>query len=101
MKYVLVAAYNNLYNAFMPPQPINEMTDEDIIESNRRAVLAGKIPAEEAKKLTIVKIGYFDDKTGAVTVIQPEELCTLASFLPREQKQVVQEVKEDVTISNN
>ena len=95
MKYVLVAALNRLFNAFLPPQAINEMTDDDIIESNRRAVLNGQIPKEQAEKLVIYKVGTFDDSIGVIEPIEPQLLCNLASFLPR-KVQVAEEVKKDV-----
>ena len=95
MKYVIVAAFNSLFGCFMPPQAINEMTDDDLVESNRRAVLSGKIPPKEAEKLSLVKIGTFDDATGELTPIKPINLCHLGSFIPRETKKEVTEDKDN------
>ena len=41
MKYVLLACLDTRLEAYMPPQAVNDMLDEDIIESNRRAVING------------------------------------------------------------
>ena len=73
------------------------MLDEDIIESNRRAVVSGTIPAEKAQRLILFKVGTFDDKTGK---LEPEfvKLAVLASFLPR--KEVKMEEKTNGTSSS-
>lgn len=90
MKYKIIACFDTNIEAFMPPQAVNDMLDEDIIESNRRAVVNKTIPAEKAEKLILFKIGSFDDKTGK---LEPsfEKLCNLASFV----KKPVEEVKND------
>ena len=84
MTYKVIAAFDKQIQAFMPLQCVNDMPDEDIIESNRRGVLQGKIPAALAINLDIVKIGEFDDKTGELN-IYPDKivLVSLADFLPK------------------
>lgn len=94
MKYKIIACFDTLLEAFMPPQAVNDMLDEDIIESNRRAVIQGTIPADKAERLILFRIGSFDDKTGVLEVSK-EKLCCLASFLPR--KTETTEVKEHGT----
>lgn len=99
MKYKLVAAFNRRIGCFMPVQAINDMLDEDIIESNRRAVLNGTIPEEQAIKLTVHRVGEFDDTTGQITACSPVLLCDLASFIPRKDK--TEEVVKDGEQCNN
>lgn len=84
MKYVLLACLDTRLEAYMPPQAVNDMLDEDIIESNRRAVINGSIPAEKAKRLIVFKIGTFDDVTGKVESCLVR-LCNLRDFVPREE----------------
>lgn len=93
MKYKLISAFDRRINAFMPVQAINDMLDEDIIESNRRAVLGGQIPEAKAQVLTIFRVGEFDDSTGLITTCSPVSLCNLASFIPN--KQIVAEELTD------
>ena len=100
MRYKLVAAFNRKIGAFMPVQAINDMLDEDIIESNRRAVLNGQIPVEQAEKLSVHLVGEFDDTTGVVTSYDPKFLCDLASFITK-QKVVAEEVKTDGREASN
>lgn len=94
MRYVLIAAFNTTFSAFMPPQALNDMLDEDIVESNRRAVLNGQIPEQQAKKLIVYRVGFFDDDSGNIEVCEPVKLCALKDFLPRKAT-VVEEVKVD------
>lgn len=99
MKYKIVVAFDTFLERFMPPQAINDMLDEDIIESNRRAVLNGSIPADKAKNLVIFKLANFDDVSGELTKLdKPVKLCDLAKFLPREK--LITEVKTNVNESN-
>lgn len=93
MKYKLIAAFDRRINAFMPVQAINDMLDEDIVESNRRAVLGGQIPEAKAQVLTVFRVGEFDDSTGVITTCSPVALCNLASFIPK--KEVVAEDVND------
>lgn len=84
MKYVLVSAFDALVEASMPLQCLPEMSDEDIIESHRRAVLQKQIPADKAENLVIFKYGTFNDKTGEIELLdKPEKLVALSQFLPR------------------
>lgn len=76
MKYKLIGCFDTVVEAFMPLQCVNDMLDEDIVESNRRAVLNGTIPADKAKKLVVFKFGTYDDKTGQIEVIEPVKLCS-------------------------
>lgn len=92
MKYVLLACLDTRLEAFMPPQAVNDMLDEDIIESNRRAVINGSIPADKAERLIVFKIGSFDDVSGKVEPCM-ERLCNLRDFVPR--KELVKEVPND------
>lgn len=93
MKYVILACLNTRIEAFMPPQAVNDMLDEDIIESNRRAVLSGTIPADKAKNLIVYKVGTFDDTTGKMeTFAEPVKLVNLRDFVPRKET-VVEEAK--------
>ena len=94
MRYVLIAAFNTTFDAFMPPQALNDLLDEDIVESNRRAVLNGTIPEQQAKKLIVFRIGHFDDESGKIVPCEPVKLCVLKDFLPRKET-VVEEVKVD------
>lgn len=94
MKYKLIGCFDVLVEAFMPLQCVNDMLDEDIIESNRRAVVNGTIPADKARRLIVFKFGTFDDKTGKFEIINPVKLCNLASYLPRNET-VTEEVKTD------
>ena len=81
MKYVIISAFDAVQEASMPLQCIQDMLDEDIIESHRRAVLMKKIPAEIGVNLVIFKYGTFDDKTGVIDLLDyPVKLCALAPF---------------------
>lgn len=95
MKYVILACLDTRLDAFMPPQAVNDMLDEDIIESNRRAVLNGSIPAEKAERLIVYKIGTFDDTTGDIKPAK-QKLCNLRDFVPR-KTEVVEEAKPNGT----
>ena len=87
MKYKIIAAFDKQLGVFMPIQSVNDMPDEDIIESNRRGVVQGKIPAPLAAQLIIFKLGTFDDTTGNFDLLDhPIELVSLADFLPKKVK---------------
>ena len=42
MIYKIIAAFDKQIKAFMPLQCVNDMPDEDIVESNRRGVIQGQ-----------------------------------------------------------
>ena len=93
MIYKLVAAFDKQLKVYMPLQSINDIPEEDIIESNRRGVLQGKIPAPLANQLDIYLLGTFDDKTGFFDLLsEPKFLVSLADFLP---KKVVEPAQGD------
>ena len=84
MKYIVIGVFDALLEAAMPVQCIQPMTDEDIIESHRRAVKLGKIPAEMAVNYVLFKYGEFDDKTGEFDLLdKPLKLVALADFVPK------------------
>ena len=84
MKYVLISAFDALIERSMPIQCMQDVPDEDIIESNRRAVLMKKIPEELAINLVLFKYGTFDDVTGEFDLLEtPKKLVALADFLPK------------------
>ena len=84
MIYKIIAAFDKQIKAFMPLQCVNDMPDEDIVESNRRGVIQGKIPAALAANLDIYQLGSFDDKTGLFEPLkEPYLLVSLADFLPK------------------
>lgn len=100
MKYVLLGAFNNYLNVFMPLQCVNEMTDDDIKESHRRAVLQGKVP-EHPEHIIVFKFGTFEDSTGeAIILDKPVKICALAEFLPRKVNTEVQENVNEARISS-
>lgn len=84
MKYVLLSAFDALLERSMPLQCVQPMTDEDIIESHRRAVLGGSFKQPQIENLVIFKYGYFDDIDGTIEILdKPVKLCALSQFLPR------------------
>lgn len=100
MKYVLVSAFDALLERSMPLQCIAPMTDDDIVESHRRAVLTKQIPADKAENLVIFKYGTFDDATGELDILdKPVKLVALAQFLPR-KTHVKEEVSDGIQQTN-
>lgn len=96
MKYVIIGVFDAVQECAMPIQCIPDMLDEDIVETHRRAVRAGKIPAEVARSAVLYKYGTFDDKTGDIeTLDQPKKLCALAEFIAKT------EVKQEVTANGS
>lgn len=94
MKLTLISAFDALLERSMPLQCIQPMTDEDIIESHRRAVIGGSFKPIQIENLVIFKYGTFDDVTGKIDLLdKPVKLCALNSFLPRKEKVV--EVKDN------
>lgn len=81
MKYIIIGAFDALTECACPIQCVQEMPDEDIVESHRRAVLQGKIPATVGVNLVIYKYGTMDDKTGKIELEDnPVKLCSLGQF---------------------
>lgn len=96
MKYVLLSGFDALLERSMPLQCVQPMTDEDIIESHRRAVLTKSIPADKAENIVIFKYGTFDDVTGSIELLdKPVKLCALSQFLPRNIQVKPDEVVKD------
>lgn len=94
MKYVLVSAFDALLERSMPLQCVQPMTDEDLTESHRRAVLTGAIPANKAENLVLFKYGTFDDVNGEVELLsQPIKLCALSQFLPNQKVIAAEAIK--------
>ncbi len=62
---------------------VPDITEEDIIEENRRAVIEGKIPAVVAANSQLFYYGKFDDVNGSFDLeAEPKLLCNLADFVP-------------------
>lgn len=98
MIYKIIGVFDALIERAMPLQCVNDMPDEDIIESHRRAIITKKIPVDLAINYVLYKYGTFDDETGVVVLEKnPVKLVSLADFCP---KKVNKEVSEDVNANN-
>lgn len=72
---------------FSPVNCVPDITEDDIIENNRRAVLEGKIPTNLAVNLDLYYYGTFDDKSGHFNFFdEPKFLVSLADFVPASVK---------------
>lgn len=98
MIYKIIGVFDALIERAMPLQCVNDMPDEDIVESHRRAIITKKIPVDLAINYVLYKYGTFDDETGDILLeSKPVKLVALADFCP---KKVVKEVSEDVNANN-
>lgn len=99
MIYKIIGVFDALIERALPIQCVNDMTDEDIIESHRRAIVTKKIPEDLAVNYVLFKYGTFNDETGDILLEKkPVKLVSLADFIPK--KVVKQEVEANVTSEN-
>lgn len=86
MIYKIIGVFDALIERAMPLQCVNDMTDEDIIESHRRAILMKKIPEDLAVNYVLYKYGTFNDENGDIKLeSQPVKLVALADFIPKKR----------------
>lgn len=103
MIYILIGVRDKALGASMPIQCVNNISDEDIIESHRRAIIMKKLPQEAAVNYELMKYGTFEDKTGKITLLdEPVLLADLAKFCSIKQTIVHEsEVFEDGSATSN
>ena len=91
MKYKIIGVFDRRLRIYYPFQCTNDVEDEDLIESHRRAVLTGKMTPDLVEFGELYYFGKFDDETGETFVeAKPKYLVSFADFLPRKE-----EVKKD------
>lgn len=97
MTYKIIGVFDRRLRIFYPFQCTNDVENEDLIESHRRAVLTGKMGADLIEFGELYYFGKFDDKFGKADFLaEPEFMVSFADFLPKKKE----EVKDDGNSKN-
>lgn len=80
----LISLRNKKVGFWLPPVVNSARTDEDLIESYRRALAAGVKDGSHPEELEVYRVASFDDKTGEMNVCpKPIFIVSLDQLMPK------------------
>lgn len=81
----LISLRNKKVGYWLPPVVNSARSDEDLIESYRRALASGKYEGHP-EELEVYHVASFDDKTGDVNVCpKPIFIVSLDQLMPKKE----------------
>lgn len=80
----LISLRNKKVGFWMPPVVNQARTDEDLIESYRRALASGVNVGNHPEEFEVYHVASFDDKTGEMNVcLKPIFIVSLDQLMPK------------------